>query len=262
MEDPSESTQLFDPDLMVVNGIISVKVKIAFKYDLESIHQTGEIILFEFDQNGYVKIKTEINPFKDRQDSIITQYFRKKSGKLIMKVKTDPRYTYVEIFEYNNHQLIGHEYYQMNKTRNWNENLYDKNLMWSDSIHYDEGEINVFNRYGKNYRNHRIKRNENDKIIRNSVYDQSGRWLKTISFSYRENILESMEEVNNNRLMFNWKKEFKYNKNGLSDVYYFKNNRLEYKRKLSYNSEGLIEIDLKRNESNKKMTILQFDYSK
>ncbi len=67
---------------------------------------------------------------------------------------------------------------------------------------------------------------------------------------------------NNNPLMFNWKKEFKYDEVGLTDIQYYKDDHLEYKRKITYNSEGLIELDLKRNESNKKMTILQFKYFK
>ena len=218
--------------------------------------------MFEFDPIGNVKTKIEINPFKDRQDSIITQFIRNKTGQIAMKVKTDPRYTYVELMEYNDNQLIGHEYYQMNKTSNWNENLYDDKMMWSDSIYYSEDRIKVYNRYKKNYRKHHIKTNENNQIIQNSQYDQSGRWLKTISYSYSENVLIAMEEANSNPLMFNWKKEFIYDEKGLIDVHYNKDDHLEYKRKITYNSKGLIELDLKRNELNKKMTILQFKYFK
>ena len=180
----------------------------------------------------------------------------------IVKVKSDALYTYVEIMDYNNDVLIRHQYYQMKKTKDWNNNLYDKYLMWSDSIDYVDDKIVVYNKYGNSYRKHHIERNENNQIIKNGYYDQRGRWFKTMSYDYNSGLLVEMEENNSNTMMFNWLKKFEYNEKNLWEIEYYKNDKLEYIRKLSYNSFGLLELDLKRNESNKKMIILQFTYYK
>ena len=73
--------------------------------------------------------------------------------------------------------------------------------------------------------------------------------------------VKSVEEINMNQFLFNWKKEFKYERGKLKEERYFKDGTLKYYRKISYLTNDLPELDIRRDDQTKKMTIVKFVYS-
>ena len=251
----SERDMIFDQNILESLGIKRAHINISYKYDLESIKSSNRSILYEFDENAKLKRKIVIRPFRKRRDSTIIIFFRNDVGEIETQVRHDPKYTYVDLMEYSDGKMIKHQNYQMKRNLNWNENIYPEKLMWSDSLAYQDNGIEVYNQFGTKYKRSKLIWNEKGNIIEVKSYDRGGKWQKTIHYKHKENLLISIEEENGNKLMYDWKKEFKYNDFGLSEEKYYKNGILEYIRKISYSKNGLPELDLIRNEVTGKMSI-------
>ena len=156
VQDISKKEYLFNPELIAKKGIKKVHLTYSYKYDLDIIKPSNEEVYYEFDKDGRILSSLVINPFRKRRDSIQTLYFRNKSGDVATKVKHDPIYTYVDLFEYENEMLVKHENYQMRKNLNWNENIYPDKLMWSDSTSYSGEFIEVYNQFGTKYQKYKV----------------------------------------------------------------------------------------------------------
>ena len=262
VNDPSENESIFNPDIIKSEGIKSATAHFSIKYDLEKIRKTNKRSIYLFDERGFVKKMIDIFPRRNSEDSTVTIFFRNKEGLITTKVKTDNRITQVELLEYEEDKLVKHFFYQMGRTSKWNENLYNKFIIWADSLVDNDFGIGVYNRWDIMYKSYQLDRDENHNIIRFATYSRTKQLQQEKIFLYSDNRLVEISEENRNKYMFNWKKTFSYENGSINEIKYFKKGELQYVRKLHYKSDGLIELDLKRNEETKKMTIVKFEYKK
>lgn len=259
-DDPSEEINLFNPSAIKDLNIRRATIEISFKYDLDIIHPTNEIIIYEFDKEGFISSTLEINPFRHRKDTIETLFYRNSNKEISTKVKHDPKYTYVELYKYSEGKVDKIENYQMSKTDNWYELLYPDKLMWSDSMSFEYQELKVFNQFGTLYKRFRFETNEDGRFTEIKMYNRQGKWQSSTELSY---VLGKLTDINvkyNGDLMFDSRKELMYGQFGLTEEKYYKDNSLEFIRKISYNAVGLPELDITRNEKSKKMTIKKIEW--
>jgi hypothetical protein len=262
VSDPSEIINLFNPERIKSSNISEVRADYSFKYDTKVIVQTKRYAIYEFNDHGFVKSITEIKKVRGRLDSVITYLYWNGNREVSTKVVIDNWFTQIEMFEYEDERLSRHSFYQMKKRPDWNEHLSNKKLMWSDSIWYEDNYVVHCNRWGVNYKRYYLKKDDDGQIISISEYDRAKKLVQTMNYTYDDYHLVQIEQINTMKYMFDWKQEFSYNSDLVSEEKYYKDNRLEYVRRISYLENGLPELDLKRNERTKKMFIVQFEYSK
>ena len=260
--DPDDAASMFNPEIIRKEGIRSVTASYSIKYDLEKIRKTRKRFIYYFNDAGYVNKVIEIYPNRSSEDSVVTWYYRQKDGLISTKVRTDNRITQVELMEYDDDDLVKHYFYQMGRTSNWNDNLYSKYIIWADSLVKNDFGIGVYNRWDVMYKSYQIDKNEDQNITRFATYSRSKQLQQERNYVYSGSRLIEISEENRNKYMFNWKKIFTYSVNGIEEIKYFKKDELSYLRKIHYLDNGLLELDLKRNESTKKMTIVKFTYSR
>ncbi len=257
--DMSKKDLLFDKELISKHKVKGAVFEVSYKYDMDIIKDSKNEVYYHFDDNGNIADRIVISPFRKRRDSVVNIYIRDEKERISVQVVHDPLYTYVDLYKYDEGKISKHENYQMKRTQQWNENIYDEKLMWSDSIHYGETYIEVYNRFGTKYKNHKIEKTSG-KVTTIKSYDRRGKWEKTTELNYSGNDLISIDEKYSSNLMYPWRKEFTYNEYGLVEEKYYKEGELEYTRKISYREDGLPELDLKRNEHTGKMSIHKITY--
>lgn len=262
VEDPSQVRQILNREKITSNFIKKVIITSSVKFDNEIIRPGIQDIIYEFDETGNTKVIVDINRYKNRTDSVVTYFYRNTKNEVITKVIHDAKFTTVEIMDYINGKMIKVENYLISKTSNWHEFIYSDKLMWSDSIVYTEKGMDVYNQFKTLYRSHILFKNSQGQIIQEKIYAKNRKLDKSIYYEYKDKQIMSIKVEHNGDLMFDWKKNFFYGEQGLIEEHYYKNGALEYKRKISYLSNGLPELDLLRNERTGKMTIYKLEYIK
>ena len=260
-QDPSDIAFIFNPEVIKKEGIHSSTATYSIKYDLEKIRKTSKRFIYYFNNEGFVNKVIEIYPNRSSEDSVVTLYYRNQDGLITTTVRTDNRITQVELMEYEDHELKKHYFYQMGRTSNWNDNLYDKYIIWADSLVKNDFGIGVYNRWNVMYKSYQIDKNSDRKITRFATYSRSKQFQQERLYTYEGKNLVKISEENRNKYMFNWSMTFQYSNYGMEEIKYFKKDELNYVRKIHYKSNGLIELDLKRHELTKKMTIVEFTYN-
>lgn len=236
----------------------------SFKYDREVIKPSNEEVHIEFDKNGRITKIIEINPFRHRKDSIITQFYRNSDGRPNTIVKHDPRYTYVELVTYNNGgREVKRENYQMHKSLKWEENLYPGKLMWADSLAYVERGIEVYNKFETRYKTFSQQKDAHGQVIEEKEYNRSKNLVRTRNFEYYQGAIHKIKEDNIGDLFFDWAKHIEYDELlRIKEIQYYKQGELNYVRRITYLENGLPELDLIRYNSTGKMNILKITYFK
>lgn len=262
VEDPSQLSQILNREKIKSAFIKKIIIRTSVKFDNDIIRPGIQDIIYEFDEAGNPKVIFEINRYKSRTDSIITSFYRNSENKIITKVTHDAKFTSVEIMDYINEKMVKVENYLISKASNWHEFIYDDKLMWSDSMVYTETGIDVYNQFKTLYRRHILLKNSSGQIIQEKIYGRNGKLEKRIEYEYKSGQITSIKVEHHNELMFDWQKDFFYGEHGLTEEHYYKNRALEYKRKISYLSNGIPELDLLRNERTGKMIIQKLEYLK
>ena len=262
VEDPSQLSQILDPQKVKSSQFKKVIITGSVKFDNNIIRPGIQDFIFEFDEAGNPKVIVEINKYKSRIDSITTIHYRNAKNQLITKVIQDVKFTSVEMMDYRNDSLMKLENYLLSKTANWYEFIYDDKLMWSDSIFYTETGMEVYNQFKTLYRSHALLRSPEGQIIKEKIYAKNGKLEKSIQYEYKSGQISLIKVEHNSDLMFDWQKNFFYGEYGITEEHYFKKGSLEYIRKISYLFNGLPELDIMRNEKTGKMIINKFEYIK
>lgn len=254
---------LISPKQILSHHVRSIRAKYATKYDGELMQLNKKEVFFDFNEKGYLIKAKERNHYRHKADSLVHRYFYKAPNYLSAHVVFEPQGNTVFTFENKgDHHLLAA--YLIPRELLWNEHLSPEYRLWQDSLAPGtNGRFTSYNEFGKAYKYLIERRDEHSQLTGIDEYQYGGKLV--CAYYYQrdaEQRLTHIEARPNNKYLFPWRKEFTYDDHGrLSEVRYFKNDRLETYRRISYGENDLPEIDITRNEVTTKMDIVKYEYS-
>lgn len=259
--DISTEMDLFENKIIAGQKIKRIRAEYSYKYDLQTIINDKKEVTYFFNEKGFIERKIEQMHYHNNSDSITSEYYYDTINQVTTYVKTEVKNHTVMLMDMMNDHHYKVSFYLIPKPLKWNENIDKKFLVWSDSIYMNGRKSHYFNQHGMNYKNYLMERSEDNHVESISVYSKDGRLSKKVSYAFNDNgELDSIDEKNLNPYMYDWKKAFKYDNGVFSEERFYKEGIQQYLRKITYQDNGLPELDIKRNDITKKMTIIQYKY--
>lgn len=259
---PDSYQNLFDKEALRKERVDMVHAKISIKYDREPIRNTYHHKWLHFNSKGELRNILEVKRYRTRMDSSLIEYHLNNDGRVIFLTESKLGTTSILNREFIEGNISEISYYQMKKTDKWSNRLSPENLIWKETVQREDDKFVYLNQYGKQKMSIRYEKDNRDRITENATFSYNGSISARHLYQYDESgKMISVEEINYNQYLFNWKKEFSYDSDErLEKVEYFKDVELVWFRKVSYLPNGLPEIDITRFEKEGKLEIVHWKY--
>lgn len=258
--DPSkewfEMESFFNPEVIKSKGISAIHISIQEKKDGGLIKKANQFLHYEFNADFLLKKSYKSIPLKGGHDTSWTTFHYNKQNRLIKKSEKNGPFHFTYLYEYENGLAA--------KEVKINENAENKDTVYERLLKSEKHDstliIESLNEHGKAYKTLKITYNQNGKVVKERINYSRAQNYTEVVYTYENNRLIQSKKTSYFHKTKEQKKAFKYNKDKIEFVLFYKNGVLIKKLGFTYQPNGLVAAVVERNYEEKSIRIFQFLY--